>query len=127
MPDKLPQYFELLKSRFPDYEGDAIVIANIGAKINRHPSGPDNHAAVVVNQCRVAWEILNSIHCLAGYDYGLAAMSLCRNLFELVAGTIFLIENPERCGCFAVDQPFDALRQRRIVAFKRIQALELVG
>ena len=95
MPDKLPQYFELLRARFPDYEGDAIVIASIGMKINGHPVGSDDHAAVVINQCRVAWEILNSIHCLAGYDYGLAAMSLCRNLFELVAGTVFLIENPD--------------------------------
>ena len=100
MSDKLPEYFELLKSRFPEYEGDAIIIASIGAKINHHPADSDDHTAVVVNQCRVAWEILNSIDCLAGYDYGLGAMSLCRNLFELVVGTIFLIENADKLQDF---------------------------
>lgn len=126
MSDKLPEYIELLKSRFPEYEGDAIIIANIGKKINSHESS-DDHTTVVVNQCRVAWEILNSIHCLAGYDYGLGAMSLCRNLFELVAGTIFLIENPTRlqdfldCGKTAAYELAEALGadQRYLPAFKQ--------
>ena len=91
--DRIPEYLEQLRARFPDYEVDAKAIANIGGKINRHESC-ELHTAVVVNQCRVAWETMNSIHCLAGYDYGLGAMGLCRNLFELVVGTIFLIENP---------------------------------
>jgi hypothetical protein len=91
--DRIPEYLEQLRARFPDYEVDAKAIANIGMKINFHES-PELHTAAVVNQCRVAWETMNSIHCLAGYDYGLGAMGLCRNLFELVVGTIFLIENP---------------------------------
>lgn len=53
-----------------------------------------------VNDCRVAWEMLNSIHCLIAYDYGPAGASLCRNLFELVVGTIFLVENPGKLRDF---------------------------
>lgn len=99
MPDQLPEYLQLLKSRYPEFEQDAMVIANIGIKINFHRS-PDPHAHLVVNQCRVAWEVFNSALCLVAYDYGLGAMSLCRNLFELVAGTIFLIENPSKAQDF---------------------------
>jgi hypothetical protein len=94
-----PEYLELLKSRYPEFEQDAIIFANIGMKINQHQS-PEPHTQVVVNQCRVAWEIFNSILCLAAYDYGLGAMSLCRNLFELVVATIFLIENPGKLQDF---------------------------
>jgi hypothetical protein len=96
---KLPEYLELLKSRYPEFEQDAIIFANIGMKINQHES-PESHTQVVVSQCRVAWEIFNSILCLAAYDYGLGAISLSRSLFELVVATIFLIENPSRLQDF---------------------------
>lgn len=99
MPNQLPEYLQLLKSRFSDFEQDAVIIANIGMKINQHQSS-EQHTQVVVNQCRVAWEIFNSIHCLAAYDYGLGAINLCRNLFELVVGTIFLIENQDKLQDF---------------------------
>jgi hypothetical protein len=93
--EHVPEYLTILLNRYPEFSQDAIIIANIGGKINRYHSDND-HTNVCVNQCRVAWEWLNSIHCLVAYDYGLAAESLCRNLFELVAGTIFLIENPAK-------------------------------
>jgi Family of unknown function (DUF5677) len=49
----------------------------------------------------VAWEWLNSIHCLIAYDYCLGAMTLCRNLFELlIAGTMSLIESPNKLQDF---------------------------
>lgn len=95
----MPEYLKLLLARYPAFESDAIIIANIGTKINGFPNR-DDHTDVCVNQCRVAWEWLNSIHCLIAYDYCLGAASLCRNLFELVAGTIFLIENPGKLQDF---------------------------
>src|SRR5271166_5558959 len=93
--EHVPEYLTILLKRYPEFSKDAIIIANIGGKINRYHSDND-HTNVCVNQCRVAWEWLNSIQCLVAYDYGLGAVSICRNLFELVAGTIFLIENPTR-------------------------------
>ncbi|MEE8113848.1 MAG: DUF5677 domain-containing protein [Nitrososphaerales archaeon] len=99
MSRQVPEYLQLLKSRYPEFEQDSIIIANIGGKINHHQSS-EPHTEVVVSQCRVAWEISNSILCLVAYDYGLGAMSLCRNLFELVVGTIFLIENPDKLEDF---------------------------
>lgn len=95
----MPEYLKLLLARYPAFESDAVIIATIGTKINSFPSR-DDHTDVCVNQCRVAWEWLNSIHCLIAYDYCLGAESLCRNLFELVAGTIFLIENPGKLQDF---------------------------
>jgi hypothetical protein len=95
----MPEYLSLLLGRYPDFSEDATVVAGIGGKINRYQSDND-HTNVCVNQCRVAWEWLNSIQCLIAYDYGLGAISLCRNLFELVAGTIFLIENPNKLQDF---------------------------
>jgi hypothetical protein len=68
-------------------------------KINTFPKR-NEHADVCINQCRVAWEWLNSISCLVAYDYCLGAASLCRNLFELVAGTVFLIEHPDKLQDF---------------------------
>jgi hypothetical protein len=118
MADRIPEYLEQLKARFPDYEADARAIANIGGKINCHESS-ERHITVVVNQCRVAWETMNSIHCLAGYDYGLGAMGLCRNLFELVVGTIFLIENPSTLQ--------DFLDYGKIVAYEVSEALGADG
>jgi hypothetical protein len=91
----IPEYLRILLGRYPDFRGDGRLIANVGSKINAYHSDID-HTNVCVNQCRVAWEWLNSIQCLIAYDYGLAAISLSRNLFELVAGTIFLIENPSK-------------------------------
>jgi hypothetical protein len=96
---EIPEYLRLLLDRYPGFSDDAIVIANVGSKINRF-HGDNDHTNVCVNQCRVAWEWLNSIQCLIAYDYGLGAISLCRNLFELVAGTIFLIENPAKLQDF---------------------------
>jgi hypothetical protein len=95
----VPDYLRLLLARYPDFSKDAVIVAKVGGKINRYYSDSD-HTNVCVNQCRVAWEWLNSIQCLIAYDYGLGAVSLCRNLFELVAGTIFLIENPNKLQDF---------------------------
>jgi len=95
----MPEYLKLLLARYPTFGDDAIIIVNIGSKINRFPRR-DDHTDVCINQCRVAWEWLNSIHCLIAYDYCLGAASLCRNLFELVAGTVFLIENPNKLQDF---------------------------
>lgn len=95
----IPEYLRILLNRYPGFSSDAVVIASVGSKINQFHSHND-HTNVCVNQCRVAWEWLNSIQCLIAYDYGLAAISICRNLFELVAGTIFLIENPNKLQDF---------------------------
>jgi hypothetical protein len=97
--EPVPEYLRLLLDRYPDFSKDAVIIATIGSKINRY-HGNSDHINVCVNQCRVAWEWLNSVQCLAAYDYGLGAISLCRNLFELVAGTIFLIDNPNNVQDF---------------------------
>ncbi len=99
MAEQLPEYIKFLQSRYPDFTNDAIIITNIGMKINSH-RGADAHAETVTSQCRVAWETFNSIHCLIAYDYGLGALSLCRNLFELVVGTMFLIDNPSKLPDF---------------------------
>ncbi|MGB2678445.1 MAG: DUF5677 domain-containing protein [Candidatus Acidiferrum sp.] len=96
---ELPEYLRLLADRYPTFSNDARIIGTIGVKVNGYHSD-DDHTNVCVNQCRVAWEMLNSIHCVVAYDYGLAAASLCRNLFELVTGTIFLIENPVKLRDF---------------------------
>jgi len=95
----VPEYLRLLLGRYPDFSKDANIIGSIGVKVNGYHADND-HTNVCVNQCRVAWELLNSIHCVVAYDYGLAGASLCRNLFELVAGTIFLIENPSKLQDF---------------------------
>lgn len=95
----LPEYLRNLVVHYPDYWNDAVVFANLGMKINRYE--PKNDLAeAVINQCRVGWEVFNSIQCLIGYDYGLNAMILCRNLFELVIGTIYLIDNPGKLDDF---------------------------
>jgi hypothetical protein len=102
MPDAtepVPEYLRLLLNHYPDFSNDALIIANIGGKVNRY-HGNSDHSNVCINQCRVAWEWLNSVQCVVAYDYGLGAISLCRNLFELVAGTIFLIENPNKVRDF---------------------------
>lgn len=99
MSEQVPEYLRILQSRYPDYTSDAIIIANIGTKINDY-AGNDRHADAVINQCRVAWETFNSIHCLVAYDYGLGAIGLCRSLFELVVGTIFLIDTPHKLNDF---------------------------
>ena len=95
----MPEYLRPLLTRYPAFQDDAVIIASIGSKINHFPSR-DDHTDVCINQCRLAWEWLNSIHCLVAYDYCLGAASLCRNLFELIAGTIFLIENPSKLQDF---------------------------
>lgn len=97
--EQLPEYLRMLLAEYPEYRDDAIVFANIGMKINQQ-KGEDPHTQAVLSQCRVAWETFNSIQCLVGYDYGLGAMSLCRNLFELVIGTAFLIDHPDKLRDF---------------------------
>jgi len=96
---EIPEYLRLLIDRYPTFSDDTKIIGNIGVKVNGYHSD-DDHTNVCVNQCRVAWEMLNSIHCVIAYHYGLAGASLCRNLFELVVGTIFLIENPGKLRDF---------------------------
>ena len=112
--EALPESLKLLMARYPAFKDDAIIIANIGSKINHYHSGKD-HTDVCINQCRVAWEWLNSIDCLIAYDYGLGAVSLCRNLFELVAGTIFLIENPNALQ--------DFIDYGKVVAYEVVESM----
>jgi hypothetical protein len=97
--NKLPEYLELLRNRYPDYEADAIVLANLGMKINEYVA-IEKHPFAVIRMNQVAWEVLNSIHCLIAYNYGLGAFSLSRNLFEVICGTIFLIQHPEKTQDF---------------------------
>lgn len=97
--EHLPEYLLILMAEYPEYRDDAIIFANIGMKINQQTS-EDSHAQAVISQCHVAWETFNSIQCLIAYDYGLGAMSLCRNLFEIVIGTAFLIDNPDKLQDF---------------------------
>jgi hypothetical protein len=111
--EKIPEYLKLLLDRYPDFSNDAIIIGSIAVKINGFHSD-DDHANVCVNQCRVAWEMLNSIHCVIAYDYGLASASLCRNLFEIVIGTIFLIENPAKLR--------DFIDYGKVVAYEVLEA-----
>ncbi len=99
MSETLPEYLKLLQSRYPGFTEDGMIFANIGMKINTYAS-TEAHTEAVISQCRVACEIFNSIHCLVAYDYGLCATSLCRNLFELVVGTIYLIEHPTKVQDF---------------------------
>jgi hypothetical protein len=96
---ELPEYLHNLVLHYPDYWNDAIIFANIGVKINGYETN-GGLAEAVINQCRVGWEVFSSIQCLVGYDYNLNAMILCRNLFELVIGTIFLIDNPSKLDDF---------------------------
>jgi hypothetical protein len=96
---RLPEYLHNLVIHYPDYWNDAMVFAKIAMKINNYEPRGDL-AEAVLSQCRVGWEVLNSIQCLVGYDYSLNAMVLCRNLFELVIGTVFLIDNPDKLNDF---------------------------
>jgi len=96
MPEKLPEYLDHLRRTHPQLMQLTLPVVLMGTRVNSLQSGEDDHTNLCVNQCRVAWELWNSICCLAGYDYGLGAMSMCRNLFELVAGTLFLIQHPEK-------------------------------
>jgi hypothetical protein len=114
MAKEIPEYLRLLLDRYPAFSNDAIIMGNIGMKVNGC-NGNDDHGNACVNQCRVAWEMLNSIHCVIAYDYGLAAVSLCRNLFELVAGTIFLIENPTKLQ--------DFIDYGKVVAYEVIESM----
>jgi hypothetical protein len=96
MPQQLPEYLHHLQKAHPQLMQLALPVVLMRTRVNSIQNGDDDHTNLCVNQCRVAWELWNSICCLAGYDYGLGAMGMCRNLFELVAGTIFLIEHPEK-------------------------------
>lgn len=96
MSEKLPEYLNHLHKTHPRLMQLALPVILMGTRVNSIQNGEDDHTNLCVNQCRVAWELWNSICCLAGYDYGLGAMGMCRNLFELVAGTIFLIEHSEK-------------------------------
>lgn len=97
--EEIPEYLRILLLQYPDYRADGVIIANIGMKINQC-QGENELAEAVITQCRLAWEIFNSIQCMIGYDYNLGAMILCRNLFEVVIGTIFLIDHPEKLPDF---------------------------
>ncbi len=96
MPEKVPEYLDNLQKAYPQLMQLTLPVVLMGTRVNSIQNGDDDHTNLCVNQCRVAWELWNSVCCLAGYDYGLGAMGMCRNLFELVAGTIFLIEHPEK-------------------------------
>jgi hypothetical protein len=96
MPEKLPEYLDHLQKAYPQLMGLALPVVEMGTRVNSLQNVDDDHTNVCVNQCRVAWELWNSVCCLAGYEYGIGAMAMCRNLFELVAGTLYLIEHPEK-------------------------------
>jgi hypothetical protein len=100
MAEKLPEYLAHLQEVHPQLMQLSLPVVSMGTRVNSLPNREDDHTNVCVNQCRVAWEIWNSVCCLAGYDYGLGSMGMRRNLFELVAGTLFLIRHPEKTDDF---------------------------
>lgn len=96
---ELPEYLRVLIVRYPNHSDYLFVLDNIRSSID-HYQTDNKHNEVIVNQCHLGWEVFNSVQFLVGYDYGLSAMAQCRNLFEMVLGAIFLIENPHKLEDF---------------------------
>lgn len=99
MKASTPDYVANLKRQHQDYELDMAALGQLGSKINEWVA-IEKHPYAVICQCQVAWEIMNSVHCLVAYDHGLAALGLSRNLFEVICGTIYLVQHPEKTQDF---------------------------
>jgi len=96
---EVPEYLRVLIVRYPHHGEYLFVLDSIRSSIERYQSD-NKHNEVIINQCHLGWEVFDSVQFLVGYDHGLSAMAQCRNLFEMVLGAIFLIENPHKLPDF---------------------------
>jgi Family of unknown function (DUF5677) len=113
--DKLPRFLPVLEQMYPGAERENVALMHVGNCITGMPAKDDFHRAL---QCQttVALEHYGGMLSLVSDKLGFPAEGVCRNLFEVVVGAVYLAEHPQKLTNFLDYGKF--LRYRQIRASK---------
>jgi hypothetical protein len=127
--DELPRFLPILEQMYPGAEREHIALMHVSNMITAAPAEDDFHK-VLQCQTTVALEHYGGMLSLVSDKFGFPAEGVCRNLFEIVVGTVYLAKNPQKLTDFLDYGKF--LRYRQVRAskpanpvFKQKQAAEI--
>lgn len=94
-PDSRPAF----EAKFPGFVDGCEPFVRFVTKLSQFHCR-EAHQEAVVNQCVVAWDIYVAVVVLVSNGFPVPAMVLCRNLFEVTIGTLYLTDNPPKLSDF---------------------------
>lgn len=121
----LPDFLDEAAALFPDITEEYSVLSELSRHLLAKRKA-DGLERAVLFQCGIAWQHYHAIILLLSQRFGMQSLVLCRTLFELVVGTLYLLKTPSLlpdfldCGKLVLYQQAIAagLSERDMAPFK---------
>jgi hypothetical protein len=111
-PEQFPRFLPILEQMYPGTEREHVALMHVGNLITEAPAKDDFHN-VLQCQTTVALEHYGGMLSLVSDNFGFPAEGICRNLFEIVVGTVYLAKHPQKLNDFLEYGKFKRYRQMR--------------
>jgi hypothetical protein len=89
-----PSFVEEADGRHPGILAEYSALKTLVRPLFEHRES-DEFRHTVMLQAAIIWQHYNAILLLLAYGFGIQGLVLCRTLFEIVVGTLFLMKNPD--------------------------------
>ena len=89
----LLDFIEAAETKHPGAEMEYSALSALVRSLFKHRQS-DEFSHTVMLQSGIAWQHYNAILLLLSQGLGVQSLVLCRTLFEVVMGTLYLIKNP---------------------------------
>ena len=89
----LPEFVEDAETRHPGILAEYSALKALVRPLFAHHQ-TDEFTHTVMLQAAIVWQHYNAILLLLAHKFGIQGLVLCRTLFEIVVGTLYLMKNP---------------------------------
>lgn len=90
----LPDFIEVAATKYPEVMAEYLALKALFRELLAGRE-PNDLKHTVLLQSGIAWQHYNAVLLLVSHGFGMQGLVLCRTLFEVVVGTLYLIENPK--------------------------------
>jgi len=98
-PITLPDFVEDAETKLPGIAEEYSVLQGLARPLLAHRKSDDFEHTVML-QSGIAWQHYLAILLLLAHGFGVQGLVLCRTLFEVVVGTLYLMKNPSLLSDF---------------------------
>ena len=95
----LPDYVEEAETKHPGVVVEYAALKTLVRPLFAHRVSDDFKHTVML-QSGIVWQHYNAILLLLAHGFGIQGLVLCRTLFEIAVGTLYLIKNPSALSDF---------------------------
>jgi len=94
-----PDFVDGAETKHPGIAAEYCALTALVRPLFKHSESDEfRHTAML--QSGIAWQHYNAILLLLSHGFGIQGLVLCRTLFEVVVGTLYLIKNPSLLADF---------------------------